>query len=57
MFEFRFEIRTEIRSEISDLTGVADKIDEAIKKADAANGLALLALLAGVAAIALNLLL
>lgn len=51
------EIRTEIRSEISDLTGVADKIDEAIKKADAANGLALLALLAGVAAIALNLLL
>ena len=51
------EIRTEIRSELSDLTGIQDKIDEAIKKADAANGLALLALLAGVAAIALNLLL
>lgn len=51
------EIRTEIRSEITDLSGAADLAREAAKKADAANGLALLALLAGVASIALNLLL
>jgi len=50
------EIRTSVLSEIGDITELSAMVDEAKKNANAANGLALLALLAGAAAIALNLL-
>lgn len=50
------EIRTSVLAEIGDITELSAMVDEAKKNANAANGLALLALLAGAAAIALNLL-